>query len=172
MKRLWERARSTWWGRLLSDVVVFGAIILVMGAWQSRTHLKDVVAPSPSLATLEGGEVALSSFRGQPVMLAFWAPWCTVCKAETQNISWVRKLAGENAHVVSVVSGYEQVSQVRAFVQERGVDYPVLLGSDALAREFKVEAFPTVYFLDGEGRVKHSVVGYTTTAGLLARLFL
>jgi thioredoxin-related protein len=74
--------------------------------------------------------------------------------------------------VVSVAASFENVDQVRAYVRDHGVDYPVLLGDDALVRAFRVEAFPTVYFLDAGGRVRRSATGYTTTLGLLARLFL
>jgi thioredoxin-related protein len=46
----------------------------------------------------------------------------------------------------------------------------VLLGDEETVRAFRVEAFPTTYFLDAEGRITGSVAGYTTTPGLLARL--
>jgi len=57
-------------------------------------------------------------------------------------------------------------------VRDHGVDYPVLLGDDALLRALRVEAFPTTYFLDAQGRVRRSASGYTTTLGLLARIVL
>jgi thioredoxin-related protein len=71
-----------------------------------------------------------------------------------------------------VAAEFSDEAEVRAYVRERGVDYPVLLGDDAVVHAFRVEAFPTLYFLDAEGRVKASVAGYTTTLGMLARLFL
>jgi thioredoxin-related protein len=104
--------------------------------------------------------------------VAFWAPWCTVCGVESQNLSWVRRLAGTRANVVSVAAAYENLDQVRAYARQHEVDYPVLLGDDALVRAFRVDAFPTVYFLDADGRVLRSATGYTTTLGLLARLWL
>jgi len=74
--------------------------------------------------------------------------------------------------VVSIAASFEDVAQVRAYVRDRGVDYPVLLGDDALLQAFHVEAFPTVYFLDAHGRVRRSATGYTTALGLVARLLL
>ena len=78
--------------------------------------------------------------------------------------------AGDRGRVVSVASAYGDVAEVRAYMKEHEVAYPVLLGDDETVRAFRVEAFPTVYFLDAEGRIKRSVAGYTTTGGLLARL--
>jgi thiol-disulfide isomerase/thioredoxin len=128
--------------------------------------------PAAVLATLDGERVALDSFRGKPVLLAFWAPWCTVCAAESQNLSWVRRIVGDRARVISVAASFENLAQVRAYVRDHGVDYPVLLGDDALLRALRVEAFPTTYFLDAQGRVRRSASGYTTTLGLLARIVL
>jgi thiol-disulfide isomerase/thioredoxin len=163
-------ARSAWRSRL-AEVALALALVFGMGLWQTRGHLRGV-APDGPLQALDGGPVALSSLRGKPVLLAFWAPWCGVCKAESQNLSWVRSLVGDRAQVVTVAAAYHDVAQVRAYLRDRGADYPVLLGGDAWTAQFGVSAFPSVYFLDAQGAVRSSSVGYTTTLGLLLRLWL
>jgi hypothetical protein len=95
-----------------------------------------------------------------------------VCGAESQNVSWVQRVVGQRANVVSVASSFRSVGDVQQYVRERGVDYPVLLAPEGVGGQFGLEAFPTAYFLDAEGRIRHSVVGYTTTAGMLWRLFV
>jgi thiol-disulfide isomerase/thioredoxin len=168
----YRRIRQRVWARWGIDLAILAALVLGIGAWQTRTHLSSGEMPSAVLTTLDGERVSLESLRGKPVLVAFWAPWCSVCAADSQNLSWVRSVSGDRARVVSVAASFEDVGQVRAYVRDHGVDYPVLLGDDALLRAFHVEAFPTAYFLDARGRVQRSVTGYTTTPGLLARLFL
>lgn len=168
----YRKARQQRWFRWTVDLAALFAIVIGVSAWQTRGHLSGVHAPPATLATLDGERLSFESLRGKPALVAFWAPWCTVCAAEAQNLSWARRLAGDRARVVSVAASFEDLGQVRAYVHRHGVDYPVLLGNDEVIRAFRVEAFPTVYFLDAEGKVTRSAVGYTTTAGLLTRLFL
>jgi thiol-disulfide isomerase/thioredoxin len=167
-----ERQHERRWFRWAVDLAIVAAVVLGVNAWQTRGHLGPGAAPSVTAPSLAGPPVSLESLRGKPVLVAFWAPWCTVCKAESGNLSLVRRLAGDRASVVSVAAAFDDVGQVRGYVGEHGVDYPVLLGDEALVRAFRVEAFPTVYFLDARGRVKGSTSGYTTTIGLLWRLLL
>lgn len=161
-ERRWFR-----WGR---DLLLVLVVLAAAGAWQTRGHLAAGVAPDPRLTTLDGAPASLQAYRGKPVLIAFWAPWCTVCKAESGNLAWAQRLVGDRAHVISVATAFEDVAEVRAFVAEQGLTVPVLLGSQEALRDFRLEAFPTAYFLDAEGRVTRSVAGYTTTAGLVARL--
>jgi peroxiredoxin len=166
------RERPTWvrWG-------VDGLVLLLVAAavmtWQTR-RLPSAGTPAPafSLRTREGGAVSLESLRGKPVALTFWAPWCTVCKAESSNLSALKRRVGGRAHVLSVAVAWEDVEEVRRFAREQEVDYPVLLGDDALQRAYRVDTFPTTLFLSPEGRVTRAAVGYTTQVGLLWRLWL
>jgi len=168
----YRRIRQRRWVRWGIDLTMLAALVLGIGAWQTRSHLSGVQAPAAVLTTLAGERVSIDSLRGKPALLAFWAPWCSVCAAESQNLSWAKRVVGDRARVVSIAASFENVAQVRAYVRDHGVDYPVLLGDDTLLQAFHVEAFPTVYFLDAHGRVHRSATGYTTTLGLLARVLL
>jgi thiol-disulfide isomerase/thioredoxin len=158
------------WFRWGGEALVVVAAVLAIGLVQTRHHLGGGERPAATFRTLDGATVTLESLRGRPVALAFWAPWCQVCAAQSGNLSRVARWAGDRGRVVSVASAYGDVAEVRAYMKAHTVEYPVLLGDDETARAFRVEAYPTVYFLDAEGRIKRSVAGYTTSGGLLARL--
>lgn len=173
MGSAWADARRRWWVRWGVDLALLALVFAAVTAWQTRRLPGGgVPAADFTLGTLSGESVRLEELRGKPVVLAFWAPWCGVCKLESSNLSQLRSLAGDSAHVVSVAVAYDDVEAVRRFVSEHGVDYPVLLGDDALQRAWRVNSFPTVFFLSPEGRVERAVVGYTTLAGLSWRLML
>ncbi len=168
----WGRARQRWWVRWGVDLAVFAVLMAAVMAWQTR-HLAGSGTPAPDFAlrTLSGEPLRLADLRGKPVVLVFWAPWCGVCKVESSTVSALRSTVGERAHVLSVAVAYEDAEDVRRFVRERGVDYPVLLGDDALTRAYRVNSFPTTFVLSSEGRIQQTAVGYTTRLGLLWRLW-
>ena len=145
-------------------------VVALIGLWQTRDHARGVPLPDLTLASLDGRAVRLSSLTGKPTLIAFWAPWCSVCRSTSDNVSRVAKLAGARVQVVSIALAYDGRPAVEHYVQSNGVDYPVLLGDDALAAQLHVTSFPTFYVLGADGRIAGSAVGYTTTLGLLWRL--
>lgn len=169
-----RRMRQKRWFGWLTDILVLAAVFFGISAWQTRDLLSgDEPAPAFSLMSLEDGQTVTSaSLQGKKTVLVLWAPWCTVCGAETGTISALRDAYGDEINVVSIALEYENTSAVQRFVDEHGVDYPVLLGDRGLVEDYKVSAFPTMYILDEEGNIASSMVGYTSGFGLRWRLWL
>lgn len=169
-KALKQRKRWVGWAQ---DAVLLGIALALVFAWQTR----DLVAsgeplPAFSLRDLNGQQVTAASLQGKPTVLHLWAPWCGVCAADAGAFSSLAKGKAGEANVVSVALAYEDLEDVRRFVEKNEVDYPVLLGDDALMRALRVKAFPTTYFISPEGRIQSATVGYTTGLGLRLRLLL
>jgi cytochrome c biogenesis protein CcmG/thiol:disulfide interchange protein DsbE len=124
--------------------------------------------PAPDFAfdDVLGRPVRSSSFKGQIVLLNFWATWCPPCKVE---MPWFADFATRDASrglgVVGIAMDEDGVAPVRAFVEAKGVPYAVGLGNDQIGRAFGgVENLPTTFLLDRRGRIAGRFVGLTSQA--------
>lgn len=173
LRRAWERARERRAVRWSIDLALFAVIFSVIAAIQSADLLSSgQPAPDVQLTSLTGERASLADYRGKRTLVVFWAPWCGVCGAESDNVDRVRDWLGDRVQVVSVALDYQSRQDVEQFVAEHDVDYPVLLGDTRAREAFRIDVYPTLYVLDDEGRVDHTVVGYTTTLGMLWRTLL
>ena len=121
------------------------------------------VAPDFTLTSLDGDSVKLSSFRGKPVFLNFWATWCPPCRAEMPDMSKVKAEMGDTIHIVGV-NLKETPDKVKPFVTENGYDWLHLLDSDgAIGKSYGVHGIPASYFLDAEGVIVGKQVGGITS---------
>jgi thiol-disulfide isomerase/thioredoxin len=150
-------------------------LVLAFRAYQQRDAATGP-APSFEAQNLDGVPSSLGDLEGSPAIVHFWASWCGVCRAMEDN---VRDDAIMGVPVVRIASRSGAGSDVRAYLEGRGEPSPhgevseVLLDEDgSIAQRFGVRAFPTTFFLDGDGRIRHVEVGYTTSIGLAARALL
>ena len=126
------------------------------------------IPSSCSAMRRDGQQLALAEFRGRPFALHFWASWCGVCSAMRPNL---RSIAKEQ-RVISVASRSGDDTAVRGFVVQHALDAPVIADtSGAIAKSYGVRAFPTTFFVDARGVIRHVEVGYTTELGLRLRLW-
>ncbi len=171
LRARYQLLRQKRWFRWGQEALVLLFVVALVGLWQTR-NLVGGAAPAFALPALDGKSVTLQAYEGRPLLVAFWAPWCTVCRSTSDNVARVMRWSGARASVVSIATAYDDDNQVKGYVAEHGVPYTVLLDHGGVASEYNVHAFPTFYFLDAHGQVKHTAVGYTTTFGMLWRLLL
>ena len=125
------------------------------------------------LEDMDGNFVSLSDFRGKKVFLSFWTSWCPYCQAEMPHL---QEFAEENEDVVvlgvNVTSSESSLDNVKGFVDEFGLTFPNLYGTDDITYLYYVESLPTSYFIDSNGVVNESVIGPVTKDILEARFAL
>ena len=120
-------------------------------------------APDFTLSTLDGAEVSLSQFRGQPVLINFWASWCLPCREEMPEL--VRSYESHNAGglmILGVNLTYsDSVPDAKAFVSEFNIDFPVLLDKDGMVAErlYQIPGIPTSIFINRDGTIERIQVG-------------
>jgi peroxiredoxin len=130
------------------------------------------LAPDFAFSGYLGERRTLSSFRGRPVVLNFWAGWCGPCKAEMAALEdAISRHAGAGLAVVAVNNG-ETYDSGRAFVDANRLDltaFAVDPGGD-IARRYRVEGMPTTYFIDAGGVIRRVVPGALDASDIDAAL--
>jgi peroxiredoxin len=121
----------------------------------------DVSAVDFTLPSLDGKTVSLASYRGNVVLLSFWATWCGPCKQELPSIQALyEKLKGKGLTIVAV-DLMEDQKTVQDFVKAHGMTFPVLIdGSGKVGSTYDAGSIPTNYLVDRKGKVLARVVGY------------
>lgn len=112
-------------------------------------------APGFVLADLAGNPVSLADFRGQPVIINFWATWCAPCRIEMPELQAAYEQYQADGLVILAVNREEDLATVQAyFVDEMGLTFTALLDEQAFAANvYNVFNMPTTYFVDPAGMV-------------------
>jgi peroxiredoxin len=117
-------------------------------------------APDFELDTLDGQTVVLSQLQGKPVLLNFWATWCSPCVYEMPFLQQVHQDWPEDELVLLGVNIGESPSQAAEFMQSNGLSFTVLLDSQtAVAQKYNIEYIPTTFLIDREGIIQEIKVG-------------
>lgn len=120
-----------------------------------RTPSVGDEAPDFTLKNPEGEKISLSDFKGQPVLINFWATWCGPCRIEMPLIEdMYQKYKGED-FVVLAVDVEESITVVRSFVKSMSLTFPILLDykGDVADNAYRIRAFPTSYFVGRDGNI-------------------
>jgi peroxiredoxin len=138
-----------------------------LAADEGLPDLRGKRAPDFTLRTVEGKKLSLSDYKGKAVLINFWATWCAPCKIE---MPWLIALRSQYASQGFEILGVSEDdadtphAKLAKFGQEEGLNYPLLVGDDAISRKYGgVEFLPTSYFVGRDGKI------VAETAGLVSK---
>ncbi len=112
-------------------------------------------APDIELPRLEGGEErSLDDYRGQVVVLNYWASWCEPCRRESPLLErWHRKISKRGGTVLGV-NVLDVTDDANEFIEDYGLTYPQLRDKDGSTQEdLGVIAYPETFVIDRAGRI-------------------
>jgi cytochrome c biogenesis protein CcmG, thiol:disulfide interchange protein DsbE len=122
---------------------------------RDRTRMADLTFPQ-----LNGSAWHLSDYRGQVVLINYWASWCAPCRQETPGlIDLARDYRYKGLAVVGVSMDEGGKHAVESFLREYHLPYPVLMPDLASPSAPAIDALPTTVLVDRNGRAAKSYVG-------------
>jgi cytochrome c biogenesis protein CcmG, thiol:disulfide interchange protein DsbE len=141
--------------------VAFGALVLIASlAWAA---IKNNTVSGPldfGVASLDGGTLRLSDYRGKVVAVNFWASWCVPCREEMPALATYARQHQEDNFVLLSINVGENEAAARGFIQQYGDAFPVGLDSDdVLADRLGIAGLPVTLILDRGGRIVYRHVG-------------
>src|ERR1700722_9794967 len=122
---------------------------------------RSTPAPDFTLESLDGKSLTLSDLRGKAVVLNFWATWCGPCKIETPwLVEFQNQYGPEGLQIVGVEAGDDSKEDIAKFVKEMGINYPILIGKEAVGDAYGgIPALPETFFIGRDGKIVDKSMG-------------
>jgi thiol-disulfide isomerase/thioredoxin len=164
--------------RVIQSVFAFGLVMFVVSCAPTANGVRvgevkraevGNFAPELTLENLAGKQVKLTSLRGKPVLLNFWATWCGPCRSEMPTLDSISKRYGSKGLVVIGVDVNERRNLVENFLKNTPVHYDIWLegiGSDKTAEIVsKMEGRNGSYFIPFSVFIDRAGVIFSTVEG-------
>lgn len=156
------------WTRYLGWGIAFAALIALLAivyAGLQRTSEGPIVigdqVPDFVVQTFDGESHRLSDYRGQVVVLNFWASWCKPCEQEAAELEQAWQLYAPSQQVMFLGVDYVDTEpEALAYLSKFNITYPN--GPDLgtrISQAFRITGVPETYFIDKEGRLAYAQYG-------------
>jgi thiol-disulfide isomerase/thioredoxin len=149
-----------------------GLISLVLMTLVAMAPLPSVQAREMrfTLADLDDRPVRLADFRGQWVIVNFWATWCTPCVLELPELQAFHETQRGRAVVIGVNFEELDASAIRPFINRLGITFPIALSGGKPTPGFAIKGLPTTFLISPSGQLADTHLGTVDAGWLTARL--
>jgi len=146
---------STLLKRCAMATIIVASTALAAGGDASST------APSFTLTTLDGKTSGLSAYKGQVVMLNFWATWCGPCQQEIPLLDQMYKKYKPAGFALIGVNVDKEAPAVKELLARKPVSFPVLLDpANQVSKAYHVDEMPSSVIIDRKGQIRYIHRGY------------
>jgi peroxiredoxin len=123
--------------------------------------IAGVAAPDFVLKSVSGSNLRLSEFRGQVVLLTFWASWCGDCRAQMRGLSELYERYEGAGFELLAVSLDREAGQASDAMESLSIRFPVLHDpAGEVGEQYQVDSMPYVAVIDRDGIVRSQFQGY------------
>lgn len=129
---------------------------------ERTVSLEAGIASDFTLTDTTGRKISLSSYKGQVVLLEFWATWCPPCRATIPELIALQekyKTKGLVVLAVAVDEGQDLAGKLSAFSRENNINYTVLLGNESAAKAYNISSIPASFLIGKDGKILKVVIG-------------
>lgn len=143
-----------------------GATATTSAGGEAVADLRGKPAAIFTLTSNSGKRVSLSDYKGKPVLLNFWATWCTPCKVEMPWFQeFQKKYAAQGLQVVGInedddAQTAEVKDQIKKTLERTGVDYTILMSDKTVGDGYGgLDVLPATFFIDRSGKIVAQAIG-------------
>ncbi len=130
-------------------------------------------APDFTLKDISGNAVSLSSFKGKPVLLNFWATWCPYCRKERAHLNALYKEYQDKGLIILSVSTDQSAAKVKEYLKQTPAEFIVLSDSSGVAASlYSVGGLPTSYLINRDGIIKNRFIGFREWTDSVSKMII
>lgn len=161
-----EKKRNSLKILLLLVIVIAAAVVLYnfLGSRTEHSSIGESSSPAVDFTVTDqqGNSVSLSDMKGRPVIINFWASWCSPCRSEMPHFDKMYKEYGNEIQfmMVNLTGDSETVDTASSYIESEGYSFPVYYDTDGEgASAYSVYSIPATYFIDAKGNIVSQAQG-------------
>ncbi|GAA5216060.1 peroxiredoxin family protein [Corallincola platygyrae] len=145
-------------GSIYSGMITGLLLVTSMAAFADQAEKTALpVAPDWQLTTQQGKPVALSDYRGKPLILHFWATWCPYCKRVQPGLDALyQQYQSQGLQAVAISFREDDDATPGEVLANRGITFPTAVNGEQVAANYGVRGTPTTFLIDTAGRVVYA----------------
>ena len=146
---------------------IMTVFMLLLSIAAFTVHSSGLMLPVPgepkaknfTLMSANGGEISLQDYRGNFVLVNFWATWCPPCIKEMPALNSLHnKLKSKNFRVVGVHVG-PALATVKQYLKDRPVDFDIVIDKNMSLSSWEVAGLPTTFLVNPAGEIIYRATG-------------